>query len=192
MANRIGHIGIGISVMIEESLPVIYVLLGALRNPYHSFDRFHRISARRRLTGKHDCARSVINRVGDIRCFRPRGPRIFNHGFQHLRCCNDLFSNLIHFLNYHLLYHRHFFIRNFNPHIASRNHNAVGHFDNLIDVFHTLHVFNFGNNLNALAAVFIEQPSELQDILFALYKGCRYKIHILLYPKKNVFSVFIA
>ena len=117
-----------------------------------------RIFARRRLTGEHDGARAVIDRVGNVGNLRPRRARIVDHGFEHFRGRNDALAEQTALGNEILLDRRQLRKRNLHAQIAPADHNAGAR---LTDLFHVVNaglVLDLGDDLHVPAAMLVQKP----------------------------------
>ena len=188
MGNSRGDIRIINLLSSFQPASVINILFGALRNPGHCSHRLRRIKTGSALAGEHNCRGAVINRIGDIRCFRPCWSGISDHGFQHLGRRNHMLSELFRPLDHSLLYNRHFLHGYLHSHIASCHHNSVRSLKNLVQVADSLHILDLRNHLHMAAACF-QYPADLQNILPAPDKGRRKEIVSHITAEHNITSV---
>ncbi len=113
----------------------------------HHRDRFHRIFSRGSFAAEHDSVRPIHDRIGHIRSFRPGRTGIRHHRLQHLGCCNYRFSSLITAPDQHFLDNRHVLGRYLNAQIATRHHDTIGDFQDLVDILDSGGVFNLGDDM---------------------------------------------
>ena len=66
------------------------------------------------------------------------------------------FAAVVDALNNHLLDDRHVLQRDLNAHVAAGNHDAVRDAQDLVDIVDALGVLNLGDNLDGVAAVFLQ------------------------------------
>ena len=83
---------------------------------------------------------------------------------------------------------RHFLHGDFNPQVAPRHHHGVGRFQNCIEVFDGLGLFNFGHHTRVLSSLF-DLLLKLQDVRRLAHKRQPDPIHVLLERKHQVFGV---
>ena len=86
--DRVDHV-LDLERLGAEQRLIVDMLFRFLHDLGHGLHSSDRIFARRRLTGEHDGARAVIDRVGNVGNLRPRRARIVDHGFEHFRGRND-------------------------------------------------------------------------------------------------------
>ena len=148
--------------------------------------------ARGRLAGEHDGARAVVNRVGNVGRFCTGRARVLNHRIQHLRRGDNRLARRNAALNQLLLQARHILQRHFYAQIAARHHHAVHHAENLVNVLHALHVLNFGNNVDGMAVILLQDVTNLHNIVRAARERSRNEIITILDGKENILMVFFA
>ena len=78
----------------------------------------------------------------------------------------------------HTLDARNTFLRNFDTQVATGYHNAVGHFENLVDIVHTFLVLNLGNDSD-VAVVGIENSLYIQNILSVAHERVSDEVDVL-------------
>ena len=115
-----------------------------------------------------------------------------HHAVQHLGGGDDIFAAVVDALNNHLLDDRHVLQRDLNAHVAAGNHDAVRDAQDLVDVVDALGVFNLGDDLDGVAAVFLQNFPDLQDVLRAAGEGGGDEIKARLDAKLDVVAVLVA
>ena len=94
----------------------------------HDLNRLQRIFAGGGFAGKHDRVRAVQNRVGHVGDFGARRQRKADHGVKHLGGHDHRFGFLDAAADDFFLNQGQIFQWHFQPQIAARHHDAVGHF----------------------------------------------------------------
>ena len=115
-----------------------------------------------------------------------------HHTVQHLGCGNNILTTGIDPLNQHLLDNRNILQRNLNTHVAAGNHNAVGNTQDFVDVVDALCIFNLRNDFDGVAAVLLQDFTNLQNILRAAGKGSCDKVKPGFDTKTNIIAVLVA
>ena len=170
---------------------IIDIPLRALRDRRHRFDGKNRILTCCGLARKHDGRRAVVNCIRDIRRFRSRRTRVVDHRIQHLRGCNADLSHRLRHLDHSLLEHRNFLERHLDAEISAGNHDAVRFLQNLLQIGDALHALDFRDD-QRMASVFLQNLTNVADILRGSCKGCGHKFKALLASEDEVFSVLVA
>ena len=88
--------------------------------------------------------------------------------------------------------HGHVLQRNFHAQVAARNHDAVGHAENFIDVVHALMVFNLGDQERVLARLAAQKLADLQNIGRAAREGRGDEIHMVADAKADIVDIVLA
>jgi hypothetical protein len=77
--------------------------------------------------------------------------------------------------------------------ISSGNHDGIGFSQNLVVVFQSFLIFNFGNNFDFFATVVIQQFFEIADILARTDKRCRNEFDLALDTKfDNILDILFG
>ena len=189
MRNSIGNIIFWKFLQLAETLLVVNVILGIL---CHGLYRLYRIFSGSGLSGKHDRTGSIINCICNIRCFRSGRTRIFHHGIQHLCCCDNNFSCIVHLFNDQFLDGRNFLNWDFYTHISSGNHDAIRDSQNFINVIHTLTILNLSKNLHVIITMFAEKITKLNNIICTTDKGCCHKIKALFHTENKIVTILFT
>ena len=113
-------------------------------NQRHLAHGFKRIRAHCRFGGTHHRVCAVQHRVRHVAHFGAGGHGIGNHGFHHLRGGDAETAQFARALNHAFLQRRHGGIAHFHRQIAARHHNAVGCFNNFVQIFNRFNALNFG------------------------------------------------
>ncbi|MNH01949.1 hypothetical protein D3C79_611740 [compost metagenome] len=74
------------------------------------------------------------------------------------------FACTVTFFDHHLLSEDNFFYRDFNAQIATSNHDAVRSFEDFVEVVQAFLVFDFGDDLDLLAAVGFQVLTNFQHV----------------------------
>ena len=112
----------------------------------HHGDGFDGILAGGGLAREHDGVGAVVDRVGDVGGLGAGGPRILDHRFQHLRRGDDRLAILRGAADDVLLDRGHLLRRDFDAEIAARDHDAVGDFEDGVEVFDRLRLLQLGDD----------------------------------------------
>ena len=161
VGNGRGHVGTLIHIPLLKTGYIIDVLLRALCDPRHGLQGDDRVAAGGRFPGQHNGAGAVVDSVSNVSGFGSGGAGVLHHGIQHLSGGDHLKACVIGFFDQLLLDNRNLLQRNFHAQVASGNHDAVGHIDDLVDVFHTILIFNFGDDPNFIVMVFLQLGTKL-------------------------------
>ena len=102
---------------------------------------------------------------------------------------NDCFALLVGHFNDFLLVNRDISRLDFNAQIASGDHDAVGNFQDLIEVIETFLVFDLGDDLDLRLAHFGDDLADLQDILCPSDKRSGDEIDIVVAAETDVFVI---
>ena len=82
--------------------------------------------------------------------------------------------------------------RDLHAHVAAGNHHGIGKLDDVVDVFNALGVFYLGDDAYVRAAVFVQQPAHLQQVLAASDKGSRHIVEPRADAEPHVLAVDVA
>ena len=74
-----------------------------------------------------------------------------------------------------------FFKGDFHAHIAAADHDAVGNFQNFLDVVDARAVFDLGDEVDVFSAVFLEKIADIEHVLFLRNEGTGNEIHAEFY-----------
>ena len=192
MGNGIGHIRAFCQTSWFELSGIINILLGTLCNPCHGAHCLDRICACSRLTRQHDGTGSLIDGICHIGGLCTGRSRVLDHRIQHLGCGDNRFARFQCHTNQFLLNNRHFLQRNLHTHVTTGYHDTVCHTENLLTVLHSLHIFNFRNNMDILSAFFFQNLTNFQNVIGSSCKGSCNKIIILLSCKHDILIVLLA
>ncbi len=132
---------------------IIDIFFGAYGNTDHGFKSFHWKFSCGCFSRKHNCARSIINSIGDISCLCACGTRMADHRIQHLGSGDHCFSLLHCFFDELFLQNRNLFQRDFYAEITARNHDSVRDAQNFVNISNPIHIFNFCNNTHIMAVI---------------------------------------
>ena len=102
---------------------------------------------------------------------------------------NDCLALLVGHFNDFLLVNRDISRLDFNAQIASGDHDAVGNFQDLIEVIETFLVFDLGDDLDLRLAHFGDDLADLQDILCPSDEGSGDEIDIVVAAETDVFVI---
>ena len=98
------------------------------------------------LGGEHDGVGAVVDGVGDVGGFGAGGARVVDHGFEHLGGGDDGLAILGGAADDVLLDGGDFFGRDFDAEIAARDHDAVGDFEDAVEMLDGLGLFELGDD----------------------------------------------
>ena len=192
MRNGVGHIRIIRDHAFSQNIGIVNIFLCALGNLHHGADSLDGILTRSGLAGQHNGTGAVVNGIGHVSGLCSGRTGIADHGIQHLGCRNDLLARVVYFMNDHLLDDRHILQRYLHAHVASGYHDAVRYPDDLVNIFHALHILNLGNDIDGIAAFLLEDPADLQYILCITHEGCGDKIKALFDTKADIAVVLFT
>ena len=108
---------------------------------------------------------------------------------EHLRGNDNRLLGKDTFANQQTLDARNTFLWNFDTQVATGYHNAVGHFENLVDIVHTFLVLNLGNDSD-VAVVGIEDSLYIQNILSVAYERVSDEVDVFLNGVEDIVAVF--
>ena len=169
---------------------VIQILFRSLCNLSHHPQCFHRVLTHGGLAGKHNGIRTFTDGIGNVCHLCPCGPRVTDHGIQHLSGNDNRFIFPIALIHDHLLYVGHFIGRYFHTHIPPGHHDPVSGIDDLVDILDAFPIFDLRDHIHMLCAVFLQNTLDLLDSLRIPHKRCGNKINPLLNSEDNIFTVF--
>jgi hypothetical protein len=104
-----------------------------------------------RFAGQHDAVGTVENRVGDVRRLGPGRSRLLDHAFEHLSGADDRLAGPVAATDHHLLREKDLLGGYLDAEIASRDHHAVGHLENLVEPLDALVVLDLCHDLDVFA-----------------------------------------
>ena len=165
-------------------------LLGFTSHLRHGLDSLQRILAVSGLTTQHQGIGPVIDGIGDIRHLGTGRARVIDHGVQHLCSHDHRLLHLYTFPDQHTLNARNLLSRHLDTQVTAGNHHTVSHFQNLIDPIDTLLVLNLGNDLDR-AVVFVQNPLNIQHVLFVADKGVGNEVQIILDRPQDILAVLL-
>ena len=147
-----------------------------------------RVRADRRFAREHHGVRAVENRVCHVGSLCPRWTRRGDHRFEHLRCRDDGLAGTIALCNDLFLNDRHGLDRHFGSEIAARDHDAVGAFDDAVELDQRLVFFDLGDDRNALASLG-DKTLDALDVRRRSHKRDRNVVNAVIEPKGEVFEI---
>ena len=112
----------------------------------HHGDGFDGILAGGGFGGEHDGVGAVVDGVGDVGGLGAGGARVVDHGLEHLRGGDDGLAILGGAADDVLLQGGNFFGRDFDAEIAASDHDGVGDFEDAVEVFDGLGLFELGDD----------------------------------------------
>src|SRR5262245_19614466 len=154
----------------------------------HGFDR---IAAHRRLAGEHHTIGPVEDRVRYVGRFSTRGKSMAGHRFQHLRGGDDRLGSLVGAPHEILLHHRYSLDRHLHSQVATSDHDAVGLFQNLVDVVQSTGPFDLGDN-EGLAAKLVGCLPYGLHICGTLDEGLADRVHAMFQSKSKTVSIVLG
>ena len=171
---------------------IVNVVFGGLCNQIHCPNNFYRIRTSSCFTREHNRTRSIINCIGNVGNFCSGRSGICNHGFQHLRCSNDLLACLIALPNQFFLNCRNLFKWNFYAKVTTSNHNAICGFQNFVNVLYAFQIFNLCDNPDIEPTKAMRIFSQIINICGRADETCCDEIKSHLRTKFQVVPVFFA
>ena len=190
-----GGVGNGVQIVLNaeaglvEPVTVAGVLLGVLGDLRHGGHRLNGVLTGSGLAGEHDGGGAVVHGVGHVGNLRPGGPGVLNHGFQHLGSGDHPLAQQAALVNQPLLNGGQLHKGDFHTQVASGHHDALAGLANSLNIVHTGLVLDLGDDLDALAAVFVQEIAHIQHILLGGNKGRGHKVHIVLDAPQQVLLV---
>ena len=176
--------------LLAEEGDIVQRFLRALGNLSHGLHCLQGIFAGSSLTAQHDHIRAVKNRIGHIAGLGTGSTIAVHHAFQHLGGSDNGLARLVAAGNNLLLHNGHILSGNFHAQITAGHHHSVGHINNLINIFHTGLILNFGDDAHMIA-IFLQHLANGNNIIGLLHKGGSYIIHIILSGKENILPVLL-
>lgn len=153
------------------------VRIGAFADGSHGLNGFLWILTLCRFAGKHDCIGTVENCVCNVACFGAGWTWVLLHGLKHLSCGNNELASLVALSDDHLLSEDNVLEWNFNAHVAAGNHDAVGYFEDFIEIIQAFLVFDLGDDLDVFAAVLVEELTDTENVFLLADEGCSDKVN---------------
>ena len=158
----------------------------------HGRHGLHRVFARGAFAGKHDGTRAVVDGVGHVGNFRARGARVVNHGFEHLRRCDDALAKQAAGGDEALLDGGQLGKRDLDAEIAAGDHDALADLTDLIDVVDACAVFDLRDHVDLLAAVGRKEVLEVKHVLLAGDEGGRDEVDAVLDAEQQIGLILLA
>ena len=154
----------------------------------HHRHHFPRIASGGGFRREHQRVGSVEDGVGYVTGFCACGPRVVDHGLQHLRGGNHRQPAAVSHLDDALLRHRNFFRRHFHSQVAPRHHHPVSHRQDFFQVFERFGLFDFGQHGRVVAQA-SDQPLEPAHVGSRPHEGLRHVVHPVRQRKLQMFLV---
>ena len=170
---------------------IIHIGFGLEDNAGHDGNSLARIATAGGFRGKHDGIGAVKNCVSDIAGLGAGGPRIFDHGFQHLGGGDDGLSPSSGAPDDMLLEDRDLLGRKLDAQIATRDHDSVGSLQNFFETVHGLGFFEFCDD-KYVAAGTRNDLANGAKIGGGTNEGKGDGIHAVLQSEFKVFFVFVG
>ena len=149
-AAEVGAGGVG-GVAGAHVLDVFGGVFGGAGDEGHGADGFDGVFAAGGLAGEHEGVGAVEDGVGDVGEFGAGGARIDDHRVEHLGGGDDGFAGLAAAADDGFLGEGDAFGGELDAEVAAGDHDAVGFFDDGVDVVEALFVFDFGDDAGAAA-----------------------------------------
>ena len=124
-------------------LSFVHILLSVTCDLGHQCDCLDRILAYCGLTGEHDGVCAVVDGICNVSDLSTCRARVADHGIEHLSSCDDRLVSLVAFCDDRFLDMRNLMSRNLDAEIAAGYHDAVGSFNDLIDILNSLCALDF-------------------------------------------------
>src|SRR5665213_714203 len=154
-----------------------------------NFDALDGIFSDGGFAAQHDRVRLFKNRVRHVGDFRARRHRRFDHAFEHVRGDDDRTADAQTRFDNAPLHNRQFFIGNFNPQIAARDHDAVGFLDDGFEIGNRLLILDFGDDQRLRFAGF-KHFAKLKQVAGFAHERERDEIHFEFEAELHVLDVF--
>ena len=122
------------------------------------------------FAGEHDGGGAVVDGVGDVGGFGAGGPRILDHGFEHLGGGDDGLAIFSRAANDVLLDGGNFLGRNFDAEVAAGDHDAVGDFEDGVEMFDGLGLLEFSDDPTA-GLEGVETAADVADVVGGADEG---------------------
>ena len=103
-----------------------------------------------RFAREHQRVGAGVDRVGDVRDLRAGGPRVVDHALEHLRGHDDGLVGADGLVHESALDARDALLGHFDAQVAAGHHDAVGRFEDFVDVVHALLVLDFRNDADVM------------------------------------------
>ena len=152
---------------LNEEVLVLEGFLNAHCDAVHRGNSLNRIVTGSRLAGEHDGIRTIEDGVADIGDLSTRRTRVALHGVEHLRCDDDRLAGLVALTDDLFLDQRDILCRDLNAEVTTSDHDAVGDFEDCIEVLDAFEVLNLRQDLH-VAIVLLDELADGQDILRTL------------------------
>ena len=157
----------------------------------HHGDGFDGILAGGGFGGEHDGVGAVIDGVGDVGGFGARGARVVDHRLEHLRGGDDGLAVLGGAADDVLLDGRDFLRRNFDAEVAAGDHDAVGDFEDGVEVLDGLRLFELGDD-PGVGLEGGEAALDVANVVGGAHEGDGDGVDSLPMAKIEVFLVFLG
>ena len=187
--------GVGIVTAVAhaaETLPVVGSGLGGLHGVDHGLQGLNGVLAGGGLSGEHDAAGAVKDRIGHVADLGTGRAGVADHRVQHLGGGDHVLSGRGGFGDHLLLNDRYLVGGDLHPQVAPGHHGPIGDREDLVKIVHTLPVFDLGNDTDVLTAPLIQLRSDIQHILSPADKGGRDKVKVMLGGKAQVGAVLFG
>ena len=115
------------------------------------------------FAAEHNGVGALEDRVSHVGDLRAGWTRILYHTLKHLCCHDDRLLALAAGVNYPLLYQRNTLRRNLNSEVTARNHHSVAVGQNVVEIVHSLLIFNLGDELDGALGL-IEYPLDFEQV----------------------------
>ena len=155
------------------------IRLGVQRQGGHRVDRPHRIFADRRLAREHHGRAAVENGIGNVTGLRPGGLGVVLHRRQHLRRSDHRLAARHRGSDDALLRARDLCQRQLHPQVSACDHDAVGGFDNGIQIGHAGAVLDLCDD-GDLDATLGKNFAHPYDIVVRLHERGRDVVDVIL------------
>ena len=181
-----------LEVVAAEARLIVDVLFRLLADLGHGLHGLDGVFSGGGLAGEHDRARAVIDGVGHVGDLRAGGARILDHGFEHFRGGDDALSEQAALGDEIFLDGRKLRKRYFDAEVAAADHDALAFLADLFDVVDAGTVFDFGDDVDPAAAVFLQKALEVCHVLTAGDKGGGDVVHAVLNAEEQITLVLLA
>ena len=178
-------------VDVDEGRRIGFVALDGLGDARHRLDRLHGIGPRSGLVAQHDGVDPLVDGAGDIAHLGARRTRRTDHRVEHLRGDDDRTFGGDALVDDHPLRDGDDLGRQLDAQVAARHHDAVGGFDDLVDVVDSLLVLDLRDDLDA-AVPAVENRLHGFDVARAAHERVGDEIDAVLRGPLDVHAVFLG
>ena len=175
-----------------EALPVIGGVLSGGDDVHHGLQGLHGVLAGGGLTGEHHAAGAIEHGVGHVRHLSTGGTGIADHGVQHLGGGDHVLALGDSSLDHALLDDGHVLSGDLHAQVATGHHQAIGNLEDLLQIVHALLVFDLGDDADVLAAVGVQNGTDLLHVGGLTHKGGGNEVEVVLHGELQIALVLLG